>query len=106
MPGTFLGKWTIYIPKPDVQYWSTDGYASYESSGGQPNPDNGFCEWYNNSPDGSSYPPGKAAHIALILRADGQLCFLLNNGQYLEYSIQMFPFVSTLESAVGFAFPG
>src|SRR5205085_5633313 len=57
------------------------------------------------NPDGY-YPPGKAANIAFILRADGQLCFLLNNGQYPGPLTIGFQFVGTLEAATGFAFPG
>ena len=98
MPGTFLGKWTIYIPAtPELNIpW---GYASYTD--GRQQDDGTFLGWYN----GPQTPPPKLALIAFIQRADGKLCFLLNNGQYVGFN-GMFLWVSTLESATAFGFPG
>ncbi len=66
MTSTFLGKWRIYVPR----FLASDaGYAGYISGV------TGFAV--------SSDTPGKAQNIAFILRAEGQLCFLLNNDQYV-----------------------
>ena len=108
MTGTFLGKWRFHLPSRELgpQFY-TDGWAAYEPSGGQQNPDNGWCVWYTHNVWGDGpYLPGKETNTALILRADGQLCFLLNTGQYVGYNSGFFPFVGTLDQASGFVFPG
>src|SRR6185503_2193388 len=99
MTATFLGKWRLFLPKQDVHFphWSSDGWASYEPSGGEQNPGWGFCMWYLDG-SGGPYPPGKETNIAFIYRTDGQLCFLLNNGQYVGLESDLFlNFVSTLQ---------
>ena len=106
MPATFLGKWRIFEPKPDVRHFASEGYAAYEPAGGDQNPDNGFCVWYVYWPDRGPYPPGKETNIAFLLRSDGQLCFLMNSGQYIGYDGGIYPFVNALDEATGFAFPG
>ena len=92
MTSTFLGKWRIYVPP----YLTADaGYAGYNPG------TTGFAV--------SSDTPGKAQNIAFILRSDGQLCFLLNNDQYVGGKNELFlflPFVSTLDQATPFVFPG
>jgi len=103
MPATFLGKWRIYIPAlPALNL--PDGYAAYSTEGEY---EAFFCRWYVRTHPPPA-PPAKVVNIAFLLRADGQLCLLLNNGQYVGYqSVDYeFSFVSTLESATGFAFPG
>jgi len=107
MTGTFLGKWRFHLPSKELgpQFY-TDGWAAYEPSGGLPNPDNGWCVWYTHNVWGDGpYLPGKETNSALILRADGRLCFLLNTGQYVGYNGGLFPFVNTLDEAGSFAFP-
>ena len=79
------------------------------------------CVWYVNWPDRGPCPPGKETNIAFILRSgptgefpkeqDDQLCFLMNNGQYIGYislngESPGYPFVNALDDATGFAFPG
>ena len=108
MNGTFIGKWRLYIPTTQVPGYSTDGWAAYEPSGGLEPPDL-WCPWYTyNVVDGKKvgpYPPGIETDIAFILREDGELCFLLNNGKYVYYIFD-FVFVDTLDEASGFIFPG
>lgn len=107
MTPTFLGKWTICYPKqPDAPFITYDGYAAYTvEPGGDKWPVEALCLWYIESPQREPYPPGKETSIAFLLRSDGQLCFLMNNGQYVALG-QGLPFVSRLGDAVGFAFPG
>ena len=87
MTATFLGKWRFHIPTIDFGILSTDGWAAYEHSPGLPIPGLGWCAWYTyDYYEGNTtgpYPPGKETNTALVLRADGQLCFLLNNGNYV-----------------------
>jgi uncharacterized protein YjbI with pentapeptide repeats len=106
MPSTFLGKWRIYCPTNKYAPNKSDGYASYEYSGEHLPYQTFFKERYINLPDSGPYPPGKSTNIAFIRRADGQLCFLLNNGQYVGQTIDYLIWVSTLDNAMGFAFPG
>ena len=106
MPSTFLGKWRIYCPTNKYAPNKSDGYASYEYSGEHLPYQTFFKERYINLPDSGPYPPGKSANIAFIRRADGQLCFLLNNGQYVGQTMDYLIWVSTLDKAMGFAFPG
>ena len=108
MTATFLGKWRFHLPSRELgpQFY-TDGWGAYEPSGPLPNPDNGWCVWYTHNVWGDGpYLPGPETNTALILRADGQLCFLLNTGQYVGFQFDIFPFVATLEQGSGFAFPG
>jgi len=104
MAGTFLGKWTIYVSTiiPSV----LNGHASYEDPtfGSQMG---NFCVWYDNPPSGSLQPHKNNQNIAFVLRDDGQLCFLLNNGQYVAYLDRYFVWENfPLESAAAFTFPG
>src|SRR5271165_5308477 len=115
MTATFLGKWRIYVPPPTepVQKSTSDGYAAYEPSPGDSweewmNEPHGLCVWYVNWPGRGPCPPGKETNIALLLRSDGQLCFLMNSGQYIGYILDFgpFPFVNALDDSTGFVFPG
>jgi uncharacterized protein YjbI with pentapeptide repeats len=97
MAGTFLGKWVIYLPSMIDPAGS--GYASFRDVKG---PWRGtFCLW--SAPP----PPVKEMNIAFILRDDGQLCFLLNNGSYVYLSGEEFDWWKnvTLENAAGFVLP-
>ena len=103
MPSTFLGKWKLYVPKPDVRYFASDGYASHKPSDG-PNPGQTLCVWFMQG-QGGPFPPGNEINIAFILRADYQVCFLMNTGKYIGFMSDLLVFVNTLEDATGFTFP-
>ena len=110
MTATFLGKWRFHIPPIDFGFVCTDGWAAYECSPGLPIRVDGWSAWYTyDYYEGNitgPFLPGKETNTALILRADEQLCFLLNNGQYLGSDEGQLVFVDTLDQASGFAFPG
>jgi uncharacterized protein YjbI with pentapeptide repeats len=107
MPGKFLGKWTIYLGSAGA----LNGYASYLTPSGQPSPEG--CVWASVPP-----VPVRSTHVAFILRDDGKLCFLLNNGQSLKHkqievgggeetqTLTVYAFQSTIDGAVSFALPG
>lgn len=109
MPGTFLGKWRFHLPSNQMMpnYPKNDGWASDAPSPGTIDV-GGFQVWYTYgypTPTGP-YPPTRETNITLLLRADGQLCFRLNNGYYVGYEECDCPLVDTLEKATGFVFPG
>ena len=98
MPLTFLGKWRIYYSGngQNLSYnvFYDDDLKKYITA---------ILTWYGGGPP----PPDKVTHIAFFLRDDGQLCFLLNNGQYFGLMLEhMVVGVNTLDEALGFAFPG
>ena len=110
MPGKFLGKWTILTS--DVGGLPR-GFASFQTATGQANPYGCVIVWTTSNPQ-----PDRSGHVAFILRDDGKLCFLLNNGQSLTssslqvgdgeetYYIEIYVFKNTIDGAVTFAFPG
>ena len=109
MTGTFFGKWRFHLPPNPMMpnYPTNDGWASDAPSPGTIDV-GGFQVWYTYgfpTPTGP-YPPTRETNITLLLRADGQLCFRLNNGYYVGYDIFECPLVDTLEKATGFLFPG
>lgn len=87
MAGKFLGKWTLFC-------WAASQPRGYFSYG--PNRDignHGISPFYIH---GDVNTPPREAHVAFILRDDGQLCFQLNNGQYVGY-------IDMVGAYVGFA---
>jgi len=108
----FMGKWRFHLPTGDVlPGCPTDGWASYvPSPQGMQRP--GWNIWYTYNylqPSGDKvgpFPPGKETNVAILARADGQLCFLLNDGSYVGYTIPECPPVKTLDEAATFSFPG
>jgi uncharacterized protein YjbI with pentapeptide repeats len=103
MKAMFLGKWQIFVGQP-WPFTIPNGYASYEP-GGYPSPGDGlFCVWYIKGPAGGYFPAGRETNIAFLLRSDGQVCFLLNNGQYVGYQNNKLVLVSTLEQATPLVF--
>ena len=109
MDAMFLGKYRFYVPT--VELWPgviTDGWASYEPSGGL-DPLDRWCLWntYNYVDDKKvgPYPPGKEINIAIFQRDDGQMFFQLNNGLWVQF-VHDFPFVDTIDQASPFVFVG
>jgi uncharacterized protein YjbI with pentapeptide repeats len=120
MAGKFLGKWLVRFEIPllfsDKIELQHIGYGDAQGPGG-------FVSYDQRREPFT--PPNATKHVAFILRADGQLCFQLNNGKYVgrnendhgstfdrrgklvdNPNYHVFRFVDTLEAATGFAFRG
>jgi len=110
MTSTFLGKWRLYLSKPKVPNFASEGYAAYtpEPHSQKNVPVGLFCMWYVNNPAGGPYPPGKETNIAFIASDQserGEFRILLNNGQYVTArEDNRLGFTSELEDAVYFSF--
>ena len=92
MTSTFLGKWML-----SSRWGVEESYVGYLPSR-RPG-DFGALVIYGGA-------LRKESNIAFILRADSQLCFLVNNGQYVVSQLDGVALMDTLALATGLTFPG